>query len=128
MKYILFSFLFLISTLFSENLQTFRLNDGTKIMGTILSEDDSVFEIETSLGIIQVEKRDIKKSKWKFFMNDGTILVGNKVSESETEVIIDTDMGVFKIKKEGYFLTMPIIGERILLGIMFAVSIIAILI
>ena len=128
MKYILFSFLFLISTLFSENLQTFRLNDGTKIMGTILSEDDSVFEIETSLGIIQVEKRDIKKSKWKFFMNDGTILVGNKVSESETEVIIDTDMGVFKIKKEGYFLTMPIIGERILLGIMFAVSVIAILI
>ena len=128
MKHILFSFIFLISTLFSENLQTFRLNDGTKIIGTILSENDSVFEIETSLGIIQVEKRDIKKSKWKFFMNDGTILVGNKVSESEIEVIIEADMGVFKIKKENYFLTMPILSERILLVVMFAVSVIAILI
>ena len=123
MKHILFSFIFLISTLFSENLQTFRLNDGTKIMGTILSENDSVFEIETSLGIIQVEKRDIKKSKWKFYMNDGTILVGNRVSNSETEVIIDADIGVFKIEKDEYYLTVPIFDDRIYLGIMFAIAI-----
>ena len=123
MKYILFSFVFLISTLFSENLQTFRMEDGTKIIGTVISENDTVFEIETSFGIVQVEKRDIKKSKWKFFMNDGTILVGNRVSDSDTEVIINADIGVFKIKKEDYFLTIPILSDRIYLGLMFAIAI-----
>jgi len=123
MKYILFSFLFLVSALFSERLQTFRMEDGTKIIGTILSENDSVFEIETSLGIVQIEKRDIKKSKWKFYMNDGTILVGNKVASSDTEVIIDADIGVFKIQKGDYYLTMPIFDDRIYLGIMFAIAI-----
>ena len=123
MKYILFSLLFLFSALLSENLQTFRMEDGTKIIGTILSENDTVFEIETSLGIVQIEKGDIKKAKWKFFMNDGTILVGNKVSDSDTEVIIDADVGVFKIGKENYYLSIPIIDDRIYLGLMFAVAI-----
>ena len=123
MKYILFSLLFLFSSLFAQDVQTFRMEDGTKIIGTILSENDTVFEIETSLGIVQIEKRDIKKSKWKFFMNDGTILVGNKVSDSDTEVIIDADIGVFKIKKDNYYLSIPIIDDRIYLGLMFAVAI-----
>ena len=123
MKYILFSLLFLFSSLLAQDVQTFRMEDGTKIIGTILSENDTVFEIETSLGIVQIEKRDIKKSKWKFFMNDGTILVGNKVSDSDTEVIIDADIGVFKIKKDNYYLSIPIIDDRIYLGLMFAVAI-----
>ena len=123
MKYVLFSLLFLFSSLLSQSVQTFRMEDGTRIIGTILSENDTVFEIETSLGIVQIEKRDIKKSKWKFFMNDGTILVGNKVSDSDTEVIIDADIGVFKIKKDNYYLSIPIIDDRIYLGLMFAVAI-----
>ena len=123
MKYILFSLLFLFSSLFSQDIQTFRMEDGTKIIGTIISENDAVFEIETYLGIVQIEKRDIKKSKWKFFMNDGTILVGNKVSQSDTEVIINADIGVFKIKKEDYFLTLPILSDKIYLGLMFAIAI-----
>ena len=123
MKYILFSLLFLFSYLFPQDVQTFRMEDGTKIIGTILSENDTVFEIETALGIVQIEKRDIKKSKWKFFMNDGTILVGNKVSDSDTEVIIDADIGVFKIKKDNYYLSIPVIDDRIYLGLMFAVAI-----
>jgi hypothetical protein len=122
MKYILFSFLFLISTLLSESLQTFKMEDGTKIIGTIISENDSVFEIETSLGIIQIEKKDIKKSKWKFFMNNGTILVGNKVSVSDTEVIIDADIGIFKIKREDYFLAIPILNDKLYLIFMFAIA------
>jgi len=99
------------------------MEDGTKIIGTVISENDTVFEIETSFGIVQVEKRDIKKSKWKFFMNDGTILVGNRVSDSDTEVIINADIGVFKIKKEDYFLTIPILSDRIYLALMFAIAI-----
>jgi hypothetical protein len=123
MKNILFCFLFLISALLPEDLQTFRMEDGTKIIGTILSENDSVFEIETYLGIVQIEKKDIKKSKWKFYMNDGTILVGNKITDSDTEVIIDADIGIFKIQKDDYFLTMPILNDRIYLAIMFAIAI-----
>ena len=60
MKYVNFSFLFLVSTLLSNDEQTFKMEDGSKIVGTIMSEDDSIFEIETTLGIVQIEKRDIK--------------------------------------------------------------------
>ena len=123
MKYVLFSFLFLVSTLLSENLQTFRMEDGTKIIGTVISENDSVFEIETSLGIVQIEKRAIKKSRWKFYMNDGTILVGNRVANSDIEVIIDTDIGVFKLQKEDYYLTIPIFNDPVYLVLMFAIAI-----
>ena len=123
MKYVNFGFLFLVSTLFSSDEQTFKMEDGSKILGTIISEDDSIFEIETTLGIVQIEKRDIKKSKWKFFMNDGNILVGNKISQSDTEIILDADIGIFKIKKEDYFLTIPIIGDRVYLALMFCIAI-----
>ena len=123
MNYIYFIFLLLTSALFSDSLQTFKMEDGTKILGTIISENDSVFEIETTLGIVQIEKRDIKKSKWKFFMTDGNILVGNKISYSDTEVIIDADIGIFKIKKKDYFLSLPVINDRIYLTLMFAVAI-----
>ena len=56
-------------------------------------------------------------------MNDGTILVGNKVSDSDTEVIIDADIGVFKIQKSDYYLTIPILNDRVYLVMMFAIAI-----
>ena len=56
-------------------------------------------------------------------MNDGTILVGNKITDSDTEVIIDADIGVFKIQKDDYYLTIPILDDRIYLSIMFAIAI-----
>ena len=123
MQYILFFFLIICSSMFSKELQTFKLKDGTKIVGNILSEDDVVFEVETSLGLIQVEKKSIKKSGWKVFMNDGTVLVGNKISASENEIILNTDIGIFKIKKDDYFMAIPVLNNKIYFGLMFAVAI-----
>tara|TARA_B000000460_G_C21150508_1_gene236857 strand:+ start:161 stop:496 length:336 start_codon:yes stop_codon:yes gene_type:complete len=109
--------------MFSEETQTFKLKDGTKVIGTIISEDNLVFEVETSLGLVQIEKKSIKKSQWKVFMNDGTVLVGNKMSASENEMILNTDIGVFKIKKDDYFIAIPILNNKIYFGLMFVVAI-----
>ena len=123
MKYkILFIFSFL-TILFSQEEHTFKLQDGNKITGYIISEDDSVYEVDTKLGLVQIEKKDIKKFECMFFMNDGNILVGSKVSSSKNEIILSTDLGVFKIKKEDYFLWIPKFSNEGYISLMFLVAI-----
>ena len=124
MKFKILFFLMFISILFSDNSQTFKLQDGTKIIGVIISESDSMFEVDTKLGIIQILKKDIKKRQYKVFLNDGNILIGNKISSSKEKLILDTDMGVFRINKEDYFLCIPSIKNDIFFIIMFFIAII----
>ena len=124
MKLKILFFLTCISFLFSDNSQTFKLQDGTKITGIIISENDSMFEVDTKLGIIQIFKKDIKKQQYRVFLNDGNVLVGNKISSSDKKIILDTDMGVFKINKEDYFLCIPSIKNDIFFIMMFVIAII----
>tara|TARA_B100000131_G_scaffold142441_1_gene138608 strand:+ start:293 stop:670 length:378 start_codon:yes stop_codon:yes gene_type:complete len=123
MNYKFFWIFFLSCIVFSNDLYTFKLEDGTKITGTILSEEENIFEIETELGIIQIQKDDIKKYKCKVFMNNGNVLVGKKVSSSDTELILNTDLGVFKIKKDDYFLCVPSINNTVYISLMFIIAI-----
>ena len=112
-----------LSIFFSKDSQTFKLEDGTKITGKVISEENDIFEVETQFGLVQIEKKDIKKYQCKVFMNNGNILIGSKISSSETELILDTDMGVFKIKKDDYFLCIPKIKSDIYFILMFAIAI-----
>lgn len=122
MKYkILFIFSFLI-ILFSQEEHSFKLQDGSKIIGHIISEDDNVYEVDTKLGLVQIEKKDIKNFECMFFMNDGNILVGSKVSSSENEIILSTDLGVFKIKKDDYFLWLPKFSNEGYITLMFLIA------
>jgi len=122
MKYkILFIFSFLI-ILFSQEEHSFKLQDGSKITGHIISEDDNVYEVDTKLGLVQIEKKDIKNFECMFFMNDGNILVGSKVSASENEIILSTDLGVFKIKKDDYFLWLPKFSNEGYIALMFLIA------
>ena len=102
---------------------SFKLENGTKISGYIVSENDSIYEVDTNLGLIQIEKKEIKKFECVYFMNNGNILVGDKVSSSETEVILNTDLGVFKIKKEDYFLWIPKFSNEAYVALMFFIAI-----
>ena len=111
------------SIFFSKDSQIFKLEDGTKITGKIISEENDIFEVETEFGLVQIEKKDIKKYQCKVFMNNGNILVGSKISSSENELILDTDMGVFKIKKDDYFLCIPSIRSDIYFVLMFVIAI-----
>ena len=112
------------SLLISSDSQTFKLKDGTKIIGPILSENDDFFEVDTSMGIIQVLKKDIKKQQFRVFLNDGNILVGNKISSSEERLILQTEMGVFKINKQDYFLMLPSVNNDVFFVLMFFIAII----
>ena len=123
MKYKIVFFLIMFSALLSQEQQTFKLQDGTKISGLIISEDDEYFEIDTDLGLIQIQKKDIKEFKCIFFMNNGNILVGSKISSSENEIILSTDMGVFKIEKKDYFLWIPKFSNELYISLMFLVAI-----
>ena len=112
-----------LSAFFAKDLQTFKLENGTKITGKVISEENEIFEVETEFGLVQIEKKDIKKYQYKVFMNNGNILVGSKISSSENELILDTDMGVFKIKKDDYFLCIPRIKSNIYFSLMFIIAI-----
>ena len=102
---------------------SFKLENGTKIQGYIVSENDSIYEVDTNLGLVQFEKKDIKKFECMYFMNNGNILVGDKVSSSENEVILNTDLGVFKIKKDDYFLWLPNLSNEAYITFMFIIAI-----
>ena len=123
MKYTILLFFSFLGFILSEEEHSFRLEDGSKIKGYIISEDDNLYEVDTDLGLIQIEKKDIKKFECMFFMNDGNVLVGNKVSSSDSEVILSTDLGVFKIKKEDYFLWIPKFSNETYIALMFLVAI-----
>ena len=123
MKYkILLLFSFFSIVLLQEE-HSFKLEDGTKIVGYIVSEDENLYEVDTDLGLVQIEKKDIKKFQCMFFMNNGDILVGSKISSSENEIILSTDLGVFKIKKEDYVLWVPKLSNDIYIALMFLVAI-----
>ena len=122
MKYqILFIFIS-VSFLFSEEKHTFKLQNGTKIKGIITLEDDFIFEVDTEFGLVQIEKKDIKKNEYKIYLKSGNILTGNKVSSSNNEFIIDTELGVFKIKNDDFYFAMPSIHNDIFLVIMCIVT------
>ena len=122
MKYKIFFLFSFFVILFSQEQHVFKLEDGTKISGYIISEDDSLYEVDTKLGLIQIEKKDIKNFQCIFFMNDGNILVGSKVSSSENEIILNTDLGVFKIQKEDYFLWLPKFSNESYIALMFMIA------
>lgn len=103
------------SFILSEDLQVFKLKNGTKIKGEIISENDSFYEIDSRFGLVQIDKKDIKKIECRIFLSDGNIMVGNKISSSDEEIILDTEMGIFKIKKEDYFLCLPSIRSDVFL-------------
>ena len=125
MKYqILFIFIG-ISLLFSKEEHTFKLQNGTKIKGVITFEDSSIFEVDTELGLVQIEKRDIKENQYKIYLKSWNVLTGNKISDSENEFIIDTKLGVFRLNKDDYFLAVPSIHNDTYLVIMCMITVLS---
>ena len=114
----------LISTLFfAKEEHSFKLKNGSKIIGTIVSENDEIYELDTNMGLIQISKKDIKRFECLFFMNDGNILAGKRVSSSENEIILDTEIGVFKMDKTDYYLWLPKLSNQTYTSLMFLIAI-----
>ena len=122
MKYQILFIIMAVSFLLSKEEHTFKLQNGTKIKGIIMSEDDSIFEVDTEFGLVQIEKKDVRKNEYKVYLKSWNILTGNKISDSKNEFIIDTELGVFKLNKDDYYIAMPCIHNDIFLVIMCIVA------
>ena len=118
MKYQILLIIIGLSFIFSKEEHTFKLQNGSKIKGIIMSEDDVVFEVDTEFGLIQIEKKDVRKNQYKIYLKSLNILTGNKISESENEFIIDTELGVFRIDKDDYYIATPSIHNDVFLVLM----------
>tara|TARA_Y100001970_G_C13816856_1_gene642824 strand:- start:125 stop:502 length:378 start_codon:yes stop_codon:yes gene_type:complete len=118
MKYQILLIIIGLSFIFSKEEHTFKLQNGSKIKGIIMSEDDVVFEVDTEFGLIQIEKKDVRKNQYKIYLKSWNILTGNKISESENEFIIDTELGVFRIDKDDYYIAAPSIHNDVFLVLM----------
>lgn len=118
MKYQILLIIIGLSFIFSKEEHIFKLQNGSKIKGIIMSEDDFIFEVDTEFGLIQIEKKDVRKNQYKIYLKSWNILTGNKISESQNEFIIDTELGVFRIDKDDYYIAAPSIHNDIFLVLM----------
>tara|TARA_Y100000741_G_C18142311_1_gene513640 strand:- start:385 stop:768 length:384 start_codon:yes stop_codon:yes gene_type:complete len=125
MKYSIL-FIFIISSiLFSKEEHTFKLHNGTKIKGTVTFEDESIFEVDSEFGLVQIDKRNIKKNEYKIYLKSWNVLTGSKISDSENEFIIDTQLGTFTISKDDYYLAIPSIHNDTYLVTMFIITVLS---
>ncbi|MFZ4619291.1 MAG: hypothetical protein ACOYNS_01930 [Bacteroidota bacterium] len=77
-----------------------QLNNGDKLTGTVLSENDSVIVISTSFGEIPVRKSDIKLQSITLYLKDGSIVSGEILSRNEHRFTLKTSFAVVTIEKE----------------------------
>ncbi len=101
MKTLLFTLL-VIGVIYSQEKaeKTFPLKNGDKIYGTILTENDSVFVVQTSFGEVSVRKSDIKLQTITLYLNDGSIVTGGILSRDELNYTLQTSFGIVTISKE----------------------------
>lgn len=119
MNYLILFIFLTLSIIFSKEEHTFKLENGSKIKGIITFEDDSIFEVNSEFGLVQIDKSDIKKNEYKIYLKSWNILTGNKISDSDNEFIIDTKLGTFTISKDDYYLAIPSIHNDSYLVLMF---------
>jgi len=91
--------LFLCCTIiFSQ--QVYELKDGTKVDGVIISESDTEFIIETSLGKMTILKSDILPKLYIVTLQSDETIIGEKLSESDSIIKLKTKYGELEIIKE----------------------------
>jgi len=79
--------------------QEFKLKDGTKIKGSIVGESDTELVIQTSFGVVTINRDNLIQKEFKIKMLSGEIFKGTKSSETETEIIFNTNIGTLKLDK-----------------------------
>ena len=95
-------FLLLISTasfLFAS--ETFKLKDGSSILGERISEDENSIVVKTAYGEIEINKSDLIIKDYKVELKTGEKLIGIKIEENDIFIILKTQaFGEIKINKK----------------------------
>ena len=90
-KFSLISFI-LLGCIFAQE-KTFHLKSGDQVTGTIKSQTDSTYVIDTAFGKITISKKEVKPEEAFIFLKSGDKLRGIIVSESDEGVTVKAQFG-----------------------------------
>ena len=97
-KYLILLSIAIITTLCAQE-QTFKLQDGTVIVGAIQEETDTTYIIKTKYGSVTLNKDELVQTEYEIKLNSGETFSGIKLSETNTSIQLKTKVGVLNIEK-----------------------------
>ena len=86
------------SYIYSQD-QTFKLQDGTIIVGAVKQETDSTYILQTQMGLATLNKDELVQTAYEIELNSGTTLSGIKLSETDEIIEFETKLGILNIQK-----------------------------
>jgi len=90
--------LIIFTSLFAQE-QTFKLQDGTVIVGSVQEETETTYIIETKYGSVTLNKNELVQTEYEIKLNSGETFSGTKLSETDTSIQLKTKVGVLNIEK-----------------------------
>jgi hypothetical protein len=103
MKILFFFFLSLFlsfNSFANSNKQIWHLKDGSKIVGTKISDDQETLTIETFLGTQVIEKKHLAQIKIEVYLLDSSLIFGELLEETQDSYKIKTTIGIVDIPKD----------------------------
>ena len=89
----------LMGSIFAQE-KTFHLKSGDTVTGSVISETDSTYIIETSFGEITIKKDKVKPEEAFIFLKSGDKLRGIIVSESDEGVTVKAQFGEVFVSRD----------------------------
>ena len=74
--------------------QTFKLKNGTVIIGKVQEETDLTMQVQTKFGLITINKDDLIYTEFKIHLNSGETVSGIKEADNAESIILKTSMAV----------------------------------
>ena len=93
MKTSLYILLFITSLVAQE--QVFYLKSGDKITGTIIEETETAYKINTTFGMVTLNKEEIQLDEVEVFLKSGDRLQGVLIKKTEYSVGLNDKLGYF---------------------------------
>ena len=97
-KFSLISFI-LLGSIFAQE-KTFHLKSGDTVTGSVKSQTDSTYVIETAFGEITIKKDEVKPEEAFIFLKSGDKLRGIIVSESDEGLTVKAKFGEVFIARD----------------------------
>ena len=94
-----FTFAISINNLVHAQEQTFKLTDGTVIVGTVQEETDLTMQVETKFGIVTINKSELILTRYEVKLKTGENFVGIITGEYTESIILKTRIGELTIQR-----------------------------
>ena len=98
MKYCYTLLIIIFASLFAQE-QTFKLQDGTIIVGAVQEETETTYIIETKYGSVTLNKDELVQTEYEIKLNSGETFRGTKLSETDEIIQLKTKVGTLNIVK-----------------------------